>query len=107
MTEVPGLVEILTMLAGGIGVGAVVSFLLEKTGLFQRLSSTAKWWVVLGLNLGLPLVAVLALQLVPPHVWVALEPYWKALAMGFLGWAGSQVVHKVFNQRSGAYTLGR
>jgi len=101
------LVEVLAMLAGGLGVGTVISFLLERMGLFQGLSSKAKWWVVLGLNLGLPLAAVLALQLIPPQVWVTLEPYWKTLAVGFLGWAGSQVAHKTFHRPSGAYTIGR
>jgi hypothetical protein len=41
--EVPSLAEVLTMLAGGLGVGTVISFLLEKVGLFQGPRSEAKW----------------------------------------------------------------
>jgi hypothetical protein len=26
-------------------------------------------------------------------VWVAIEPYWRALAAGFVGWAGSQAAY--------------
>ncbi len=97
MADIPGLVEVLKMLTAGVGVGAVISFLFEKITFFQNLSSQAKWWVVFGLSLGLPLAAQVALQFVPPDVWAMLEPYWQALAAGFLVWVGSQVVHKVFH----------
>lgn len=107
MADVPGLVEILTMLAGGIGVGTVISFLFEKIGFFQGLSSQTKWWVIFGLSVGLPLLAELLLQFVPADAWAVLGPYWKALAGGFLTWAGSQVAYKVFNRPVGAYRLGR
>ena len=100
MGEVPGLVEVLGMLASGIGVGAVLAFLFEHFGWFQNLSGHGRWWLVFGVSLGLPLLAQVALQLVPAEVWVALQPYWKALASGFLAWAGSQVAH-LFHKGSG------
>jgi len=93
MADVPGLVEVLTMLAQGLGVGAVLAFLFENIGWFQRLEGKAKWWVVFGFSLGLPLLAQIALEFVPADVWAMLEPYWKALAAGFLAWVGSQVAH--------------
>ena len=91
--DVPGLVEVLTMLAQGLGVGAVLAFLFENIGWFQRLEGKAKWWVVFGFSLGLPLLAQVALEFVPAEAWAMLEPYWKALAAGFLAWVGSQVAH--------------
>lgn len=94
---VPGLVEVVTMLASGVGVGAVLAFLFEHFSFFQQLSAEAKWWLVFGASLGLPLVAVAALQFVPVEAWAMLQPYWQAVAAGFVTWAGSQVVHRVFN----------
>jgi len=87
------LVDVLTMLAQAVGVGAVLAFLFEHIGWFQEQSATAKWWLIFGLSLGLPLVAQLLVQLMPPNVWLVLEPYWRALAAGFLVWSGSQGTH--------------
>jgi len=90
---VPSLVEVLAMLAQGLGTGAILAFLFENFGWFQRLEGQAKWWFVFGVSIVLPLLAQVALQFVPAEVWAMLEPYWKALALGFLSWAGSQVAH--------------
>lgn len=91
----PGLVETLKLLAQGIGVGAVTAFLFEKFKWFQALGTETKWWTILGISIGLPILAEIALQFVPPHIWSLLEPYWTAIASGFLAWAGSQGVHLV------------
>jgi len=93
--EVPELEEVAAMLAQGIGLGSVIAFLFEEFDWFQGLSSKGRWWLVLGLSLGLPLLAQLALQFVPAQVWSDLQPYWKALASGFLVWAGGQLAHLV------------
>jgi hypothetical protein len=95
-TEVPALVSVLEMLAGGIGTGAVLAFLFEKAAWFQKFSGETKSLVVLGVSIGLPLLATASLQFVPANVWTVIEPYWQALAGGFLAWAGSQVVFKAF-----------
>jgi hypothetical protein len=93
MADVPGLVEVITMLAQGLGVGAILAFLFEDLGWFQHLSEKGRWWLIFGVSVGLPVVAQALLQFVPADVWAMLEPYWKALASGFLAWAGSQVAH--------------
>ncbi len=97
-TQPPTLVNVLTMLASGVGVGAVISFLFAKIPWFGTLSSSAKTWIVFGISIGLPVAATAALQFVPAEVWAKLEPYWQAVATGFLIWAGSQVVY-VVNKR--------
>lgn len=89
------LLQTITLLAQGVGVGTVLSFLLEKVPRFQKLSSDAKWYFTLALSVLLPLGATLALQYVPPEVWVQIEPYWQALMLGLLTWGGSQVAHKL------------
>ena len=96
----PGLLDTLSMLAKGIGTGAVIAFLLEKPGWFQGFSSEGKWWLIFVLSLFLPVIAQILIDFVPQDVWQTVEPYWTALASGFLIWAGSQVSHKVDKQLS-------
>ena len=93
--------DVAGMLARGVGLGAVIAFLFENVGWFQELPSNIKWWVILCLSLALPVLAQLAVQLVPADVWALLEPYWQALAAGFLVWAGSQGTHLLANKRAG------
>lgn len=90
---VPALTNVLAMLASGVGVGAVIAFLFEKVGWFQGLSPSAKWWVILVLSIGLPVLSTAALQFIPADIWIKIDPYWKAIATGFLIWAGSQAFH--------------
>jgi len=96
-----GLLDVLTLLAQGVGVGAVLAFLFEHVGWFQQMKPDARWWIIFGLSLGMPIAAQLAVQLIPASVWAMLEPYWQALVAGFLVWAGSQGTHKLFNQYLG------
>jgi len=91
--NVPSITEVLSLLAQGVGAGVVLAFLAEKSGWFQKLSSSAKGWLVFGLSLGLPLLAQVLLQFVPSSVWAAIQPFWQALAAGFIGWAGSQAAY--------------
>jgi len=91
----PDMVGVLRMLAQGVGVGAVVAFLFERLKWFQALSGEAKWWTILGISMGLPILAQLALQFTPAEMWAIMEPYWQAIASGFLAWAGAQGVHLV------------
>ena len=93
--DVPGLVDVLKLMAEGVGVGAVIAFLFERFKWFQGLGSDQRWWVIFGLSLGLPLAAQILLQFVPAEAWMALAPYWHTLAAGFLTWTGTQMAHFV------------
>lgn len=93
MQEIPSLFDFVLKIGGGGFVSVIIAFLLEHIGAFQRLKPEAKKWVVLGIYVVLPLAATAAVQFVPAEVWLLLEPYWQALALGFLGWVGSQVAH--------------
>lgn len=95
MTNVPQLIDIVVMLAQVIGVGAVLKFLFDQFKWFANLPADKKRLVVLGISIGLPILATVALQFIPPDVWNAIEPYWQVIARGFLLFAGTQVVHKV------------
>lgn len=93
------LVEVVRLLATGGGIGAILSFLLERVDWFQKLPSQARYWLILAVSIGLPVLATVALQFVPAAVWEALQPYWNALAAGFLVWLSSQAAHKWLNKR--------
>lgn len=91
--EVPEFVDVLRLLAQGVGAGFVLAFLAEKVGWFKKQPSEKKNIIILALSIGLPILAQVLLQFVPASVWVAIEPYWRALAAGFVGWAGSQTAY--------------
>lgn len=92
--EIPTLVDALTKLAGGAFIPVIVALLLEHIRPFQALPSETKKWSVLALFVVLPVAAAALLQFVPAEVWSQLEPFWRALAAGFLGWIGSQAAHQ-------------
>ena len=100
---VPEFTQALTFLASAVGVGAILSFFFTTApGIKERfaaLSGTVKWWVIFGLSLGLPLAATLIIQLVPPEILLAVEPYWKSLAYAFLAWDGTQATYTLTRNR--------
>ena len=89
-------VTVLSKLAQSIGVGVVLSFLFKDPGWFSGMPSKAKWWIIFGLSLGLPVLAQLLLAVVPAHVWEIINPYWTALAWGFVAWAASQAAFETY-----------
>ena len=103
--QVPSLLEMLGLLAQGVGTGFVLAFLFERSGRFAGLASETKWRIVFATSLALPVVAQLLLDVVPVTIVAVLDPYWRALAAGFLGWAGSQVAFKTLVKPARKYTL--
>ena len=98
MNGIPSLIEVVRLLATGVGAGAIVAFLMEKSSWFQKLSSQTRWWVILAICMVLPVLATVALQFVPAAMWETLTPYWNALAAGFMVWLGSQAAHKILKK---------
>ena len=96
--DVPSLRDVFTLIAAG-AVGGIIAFLFERFQWFHNLSNNTRFWVIMGMSVGLPLLAQVALQFVPDDVWVILEPYWKSIALGFLAFIGSQVAH-AFDKRA-------
>lgn len=93
LVGVPALVDALRLIAEGVGAGFVLAFLAERFEWFQKLAPNAKWWVIFCVMILSPVLAQVLLDFVPADVWSQIEPYWRALALGFVGWAGSQAVH--------------
>ncbi len=90
--------DVLTMLATGVGVGAVIAFFLEKVGFFQNLSPTVKTWLTMSVCLLLPLTAWLGKMALGYVSWPLgstawIEGVFHELAIGFITWAASQGWH--------------
>lgn len=90
------IVTVLTKLAQSVGVGVVISFLFKSPGWFKGLSDNAKWRIIFGLSIALPVLAQLLIDLIPPNVWTILNPYWTSLAWGFVAWTASQASFEQF-----------
>ena len=95
--EVPTLTEVIALIASGVVVGPAISFMFEKFAIFQKLTPGARWWIVFVASVGLPVAAQALIQYVPAETWASLQPYWKALALGFAGWVTGQVAHAKLN----------
>jgi hypothetical protein len=89
---VPGMVQVLQWIAAGLH-GPVVSLFLERSLWFQGLDWRRKWYVVLGLNVGLSLLAVALLAYVPGRIWEALAPFWVAAGLTVVNILGGQIMH--------------
>jgi hypothetical protein len=94
----PTLSDVLTMLATGVGIGAVLAFLLERVAWFQKLSPAWKTWGTLGVCLLLPLLGWAAASALGYLAWPATVQGWAEtlfheLQVGFLAWAASQGWH--------------
>ena len=87
--------ETVALLAQGVGIGTILALLFERIPALQNVSSDTKWWIVFVASVALPAAATALLQFVPAETWALLEPYWHAIALGFLTWGGSQVAHKL------------
>ena len=94
-----GLHQTLQAVAGMVLTGALVSSLLEKFPWFQALARGAKETVVALFTFGSPIAAQLVLDMVPASVFAALDRYWILVALGAVGWLGSQGWHAIFNSR--------
>lgn len=88
--QIPNIFDVLSLLVSGVAGGYILSFIAEKTTLFQKLSAQAKSWLIFAVSILLPLIGQLLIQFVPVAFWEVVQPYWAALATGFVVWMGSQ-----------------
>jgi hypothetical protein len=91
--SIPQLKDILGKLANGLLGGIVVAamaFVFERIAVFKALSPRAKGAIVFAVLVFSPLLGRVLLDIAPPTLWPAIEPYWQALAIGIVGYAGSQ-----------------
>lgn len=90
---IPPFHTVLTMLSVG-AVGGVLAFLAEHWPWFQNLPSERRFYVVIGLCIGLPILAGAMLDFIPPAWWPIIERWWLRIAAGFLAFLASQVAHR-------------
>lgn len=93
--SVPSLTEFLQMLIAGGVTGYIVQFLAEKSAWFQKLGANTKLAIVFALSMLLPLMGQVIALNVPSDVMAMIEPYYNALAAGFIVFLASQGWHKL------------
>lgn len=93
------LVDLFKFIGTPLFIGFVVSFLLERVADFQRLNTDTKAIVALVISIVLPLFSYFLLNYVPQPLIDALQPWYAAAVTGVIGFIGSQVWHKIFNQQ--------
>ena len=94
------LVDLFKFIGTPLFIGFVVSFLLERVTGFQMLPTDTKAVVALVISIALPLFSYFLLNYVPQGLIDALQPWYAAAVTGVIGFIGSQVWHKIFNQQS-------
>lgn len=94
--EIPPFSEVLMWLAGGAGVAVLISQYVEPAVWFQRLTSQQRRLVVLGLAVLVPVLARLALSLIPETGWEYIEPWWQTVALALFVYASSQGYHQIW-----------
>lgn len=92
------LVDLFKFIGTPLFIGFVVSFLLERIPWFQLLATDSKAIVALAISVLLPLFSYFLLNYVPVALIDALQPWYAAAVTGVIGFIGSQVWHKIFNQ---------
>lgn len=94
----------LGLLAGGTVISTVLSFMAERWAWFQRLSPRGRWWLVVAVCFGLPLVGwgggVGMGYITPPVVWQGwVESVFAELVIGGTAWISTQCGHASVNKR--------
>jgi len=86
---------IVSNIAVGALIGAVWSFVVEMWPQFENMPPTVKRWVVFGLCMAVPLVAmvVASFALSCPGAEFSIDLLAQALGTGLAAFAGSQIAH--------------
>lgn len=88
--------EVITWLIGGGTVAAVswfVSWFLEPLAWWQALRSQVRKLIILGVSIGIGMVATFLAGL-PPEELAPYLPYLNTFILAVVAWLGSQVAHR-------------
>jgi len=97
MEPILDLKQFLTFLSLGgsvVAIQVVVSILLDKAVWFQALSSTNRLLLTVGASVVLGLVAALIVNLTPPEVLTALQPYFLTVVLSVSPFIGGEIAHR-------------
>lgn len=85
--------------ARGAAGGVILSVLGTKSEWYKALPSNAKLAIMIGISVILPILARVALDLVPISFWEAIQPYWRVAVDGLLFmFAGSQIYYRTIGE---------
>ena len=92
------LVDLFKFIGTPLFIGFIVSFLLERVQWFQAQDANTKAIFAFTIAVVLPLISYALLNYVPQPLIDQLQPWYAAAVTGVIGFIGSQVWHKYFNQ---------
>jgi len=92
------LVDLFKFIGTPLFIGFIVSFLLERVPWFQAQDANTKAIFAFTIAVVLPLISYALLNYVPQTLIDTLQPWYAAAVTGVIGFIGSQVWHKYFNQ---------
>ena len=96
-TDTNSIISILGFLASGGAAGIVIQFLAQRSAWFQNLAARAKFFLVFGISVLVPVIAQLIIDFVPASTLATLQHYWPGVVTGLLFFIGSQVTHQAKN----------
>lgn len=99
------LIEFLTWIATSGGAAGIMSFILERLGVFQNLPPERKSLVVLAGSLVLAITAYLILTYVPQETLDQIAPIFAIIYGVAYTWISSQVLHFVDPARSRSVSI--
>lgn len=91
--------EFATWLATAGAFGFIMSLIVEWVPGWEKASSTLKFFVTLGLALGLGFASYGLINWVPAGVKTGIEPYYQLVISAISIWAASQGTHYLLVQR--------
>jgi len=90
--------DFLTLIGSPVFIGVIISFVLVRWAWFVNLTSKAKFWLVGGISIVLPIASRALTLYLPTGVVDFIEQWYPALVVGMGIWMSSQVWNKLFGE---------
>ena len=90
--------EFLSLIGSPIFIGIILSFVFVRWAWFVNLSSKAKFWIVGGISLLLPIASRALTLYLPVGIVEFIEQWYPTLVIGMGVWTSSQVWNKLFGE---------
>lgn len=86
----------LTWIGSPVFIGIIISVLLVRWEWFVNLSNQAKFWIVGGVSMFLPILSRALILYLPVNAVAFIEDWWPTLVIGAGVWVSSQVWNLMF-----------
>ena len=90
--------EFLSLIGSPVFIGIILSFVFVRWAWFVNLSSKAKFWIVGGISIFLPIASRALTLYLPVGIVEFVEQWYPTLVIGMGVWTSSQVWNKLFGE---------